>query len=109
MKSPMKSLISKRLFMIRRGTDGVDKTFDVVYRENGTIVASFHYWYAKAEARRQARQLTAALNAFYRNGGLLHLSGFLRTHRMLHEQFCELITHAPADPASVASKDRRFA
>ncbi len=98
-----------RPFWVRPGTDGVDETFDVVCRETGTVVAAFHYWYAEAEAKRQARQFTAALNSFYRTGGMLHLHGFIATHLALHERYCEPITHAPADLTSVASKDGRFA
>lgn len=86
-----------RPFCVRPGTDGVDETFDVFCQETGTVVAAFHYWHAEAEAKRDADRFTAALNAFYRNGGLLHLSGFLRTHRVLHERYCEPITHGPAD------------
>ncbi len=83
-----------RPFGIRPGSDGVDETFDVFCRETGIVVAAFHYWYAESEAKCQARQFTAALNAFYRKGGVLHLHGFIRTHELLHARYCEPETYS---------------
>ncbi len=93
-----------RPFGIRPGTDGVDKTFDVVYRETDTVVATFHYWYAEAEAKRRARQFKAALNTFYHQGGMLHLHGFIAVHLALHERYCEPIIH---DPENVVNPQHR--
>lgn len=75
-------------FAYRPGQDGVDETFDIYCIHTGEEVASFHFWEERERCRRSARQLTAALNALYDNGGHLNGAALLSAHDYLVRKYC---------------------
>ena len=58
-------------FTIRRGTCGVDETYDIVHRKSGQVIAWLSFWDADAETKRDAQLLVRALNVFRDRGGYL--------------------------------------
>ena len=63
-------------FTIRRGTCGVDETYDIVHRESDQVIAWLPFWDADAETKREAQLLVRALNAFRNRGGFLVKDAF---------------------------------
>jgi hypothetical protein len=58
-------------FSIKRGTAGVDETYDIVHRESGQVIAWLGFWEADAETKRDAQLVVRALNVFRNRGGYL--------------------------------------
>ena len=78
---------SPKSFDYYPGTDGVDETFDIICHDTNQVVASFHFWTRREQCRRAARQLVAALNALYDNGGDLRIDEFVAAHRHLERKY----------------------
>lgn len=66
-------------FTIRRGTCGVDETYDIVHRDSDQVIAWLPIWDADAETKREAQLLVRALNAFRHRGGQLVKAAFVET------------------------------
>ena len=63
--------LSHSHFTLRRGTCGVDETYDIVHRDSGQVIAWLSFWEADAETKRDAQLLVRALNTFRDRGGYL--------------------------------------
>lgn len=104
------SIISRpQLFVVQLGSDGIDLTFEVCCRQTGQVVAAFHYWDAVAEAERNARRSATALDAFYRTGGLLHLTNFLDAHTRLQREFFASRLAGSLEPEPLDDPQQKFA
>lgn len=72
-----------RPFYYVRGTNGVDETFDIVSRDTGKGIASFHFWERAKEAEANARIAVAALNKFHRIGAAIRFHDCIEAYHHL--------------------------
>ena len=80
-------------FTYRRGTSGVDDTFDIVFLPTDRVVASLPYWDEEAATQAEARRLTDALNALQSRGGSFCMPALVEAAETINAGSEEIIVH----------------